>query len=589
MTTILAPTRASTTNKITLHSRLDDAVNRTLRSGDWAHSRATDNQFHSQTASRSALIGFRGLQSPPTVSILEGRVAMSQARVQEKDAKAHSRAKSGPREAGKENHIVNGWSEAAMKRKALDYEEDIEGFQFSRTSRSKKPRPSPEPLPKDRAPQKVATQGRWEKGKAIKSGDRASLAPDTPNGQDTRRRSKRLASDEPERPSSSRRKLQLPDSTEDQPMTKKGKSARTKASEMRPQVIEDIEERATPQPPAEIKVALPFADTPVIQRNKDMRQERGRGKRRSSFGMRGRRASSLIDSGASNALPHDKVDTADFYKHIESEDLSEPRRMRQLLTWCATRAIGEKPSGSRSEDESAKLAARVIQEEILKELSNRSELSDWSNREETASPAVVVKKPNPKNIQNAEKIKELEEHILRQRAVGCLMLRTEKKQQSESEPQPSPIDSSLLDPSQQSLLDLTQAPIFPPQPHSQPFVPSDLQTPLDTSDPVLSLTTHLSSLSSSLAPILDSFAAGIHHLELYRSAADNVAGGVLRACAKRLEERDLRASEKSYVFREVKSEGEEGEGGGGGRIVKTEIEREDLRPVLGALSRLERR
>jgi kinetochore protein Mis13/DSN1 len=61
------------------------------------------------------------------------------------------------------------------------------------------------------------------------------------------------------------------------------------------------------------------------------------------------------------ALPHHEVDTADFYKHIESEGLSEPRRMRQLLTWCATRAMGAKPSGSRSEDESARLAGRILQ------------------------------------------------------------------------------------------------------------------------------------------------------------------------------------------------------------------------------------
>ena len=57
-----------------------------------------------------------------------------------------------------------------------------------------------------------------------------------------------------------------------------------------------------------------------------------------------------------SALPHREVETADFYKHIESEGLTEPRRMRQLLIWCGTRAMGEKPLGSRSEDESARLA-----------------------------------------------------------------------------------------------------------------------------------------------------------------------------------------------------------------------------------------
>jgi len=118
------------------------------------------------------------------------------------------------------------------------------------------------------------------------------------------------------------------------------------------------------------KIALPFADTPVIRRNKEMRKTNNA--RRSSLGLRGRRASSLIDTGKSNgkrslpseayamadideALPHDEVESAEFYKHIESEGLSEPRRMKQLLTWCGTRALGEKPSFS-SEDSGARLA-----------------------------------------------------------------------------------------------------------------------------------------------------------------------------------------------------------------------------------------
>jgi kinetochore protein Mis13/DSN1 len=120
------------------------------------------------------------------------------------------------------------------------------------------------------------------------------------------------------------------------------------------------------------KIALPFADTPVIMRNKEMRKTSADGRRRSSSIMRGRRASSLIDSGTSNgeldatapdsnneaegylALPHSEVETADFYKHIH-QDLTEPRRMRQLLVWCGTRALPERPSGS-AEDVNAILA-----------------------------------------------------------------------------------------------------------------------------------------------------------------------------------------------------------------------------------------
>lgn len=53
------------------------------------------------------------------------------------------------------------------------------------------------------------------------------------------------------------------------------------------------------------KIALPFADTPRIQRNKDMRKTNAA--RRSSLGLRGRRASSLIDSGKSTGNTNSKT------------------------------------------------------------------------------------------------------------------------------------------------------------------------------------------------------------------------------------------------------------------------------------------
>lgn len=43
------------------------------------------------------------------------------------------------------------------------------------------------------------------------------------------------------------------------------------------------------------KVVLPMSDTPIIRRNQQLRK--GQGNRRSSVGMRGRRASSLMDTG----------------------------------------------------------------------------------------------------------------------------------------------------------------------------------------------------------------------------------------------------------------------------------------------------
>jgi len=55
-------------------------------------------------------------------------------------------------------------------------------------------------------------------------------------------------------------------------------------------------------------------------------------------------ARKLWNTDGAAALPHSEVETLDFYKHI-NQDLMEPRRMKQLLVWCGTRALPEKPSG----------------------------------------------------------------------------------------------------------------------------------------------------------------------------------------------------------------------------------------------------
>ena len=65
-----------------------------------------------------------------------------------------------------------------------------------------------------------------------------------------------------------------------------------------------------------------------------------------------------VDTDSTTAMPHDEVESSEFYKHIASDGLSEPRRMKQLLTWCATRAMGEKPVFS-TEDGNARLAGIV--------------------------------------------------------------------------------------------------------------------------------------------------------------------------------------------------------------------------------------
>jgi len=172
-------------------------------------------------------------------------------------------------------------------------------------------------------------------------------------------------------------------------------------------------------------IALPFSDTPVINRNKELRKK-GTGARRSSLGLRGRRASSLIDNGHS-AIPHREVETNEFYKHIEADGLSEPRRMKQLLTWTGERALGERPSHGdpdsaaalagehfwkRIDGQELIISARVIKESLLKDFANKSEFSDWFNREDTA-PTKVVKKPNPRNVEIEANLAGLEARIKR--------------------------------------------------------------------------------------------------------------------------------------------------------------------------------
>ncbi len=68
----------------------------------------------------------------------------------------------------------------------------------------------------------------------------------------------------------------------------------------------------------------------------------------------------------------------DFYKYIE-QSLPEPRRMKQLLTWCGSRALPEKPAGD-VKDTNAIMAARAIQQELIDDFANKPDLSDWFSR-----------------------------------------------------------------------------------------------------------------------------------------------------------------------------------------------------------------
>ncbi|KGO42515.1 Mtw1 kinetochore complex, DSN1 [Penicillium expansum] len=475
------------------------------------------------------------------------------------------------------------------KRPAVAYEEDAEGFQFSLLP-SKKPRPSIEAVPEnprsdvENAPPKSTPKRGRPRKKQRDDETPSSAVPakgksvELPSRRPTRGPAQTTHTEPESQPTNTIRSSRARNSPEHQPETKKPKKAeRPPKAKQQVQVSESNGYNSPAQPPEGTKVALPVADTPVIQRNKEFRGGKG------DKSDKGRRRSSLT-------LPHREVGTADFYKHIADDGIPEPRRMRQLLIWCATRAIGEKPSGgSNSDDQSARLAARVIQEELLQDFSSNSELSNWLGREDLNPPAVVVKKPNPRNVQNTEKIKELEEHIqklhkerqslnalLRQPAIPNVKAKPQSdNQQKDKQPsrksQREEIDPSLLDPSQQAILESLNP---SSQPEGESSTPSSTRPPITPS----AVSAQLSRITSGLAPTLDAFAAGVHDIELYRASADNVSSRILRICSQRLEERDTQNTQRRLAM----------EGNDDKHPPPTRI-KEDLGLILGALSRVERR
>jgi kinetochore protein Mis13/DSN1 len=93
------------------------------------------------------------------------------------------------------------------------------------------------------------------------------------------------------------------------------------------------------------------------------------------------------------ALPHPDVAHEDFYKHIKA-DLPEPVRMKQLLVWCARRALDEQKAKYANTDSSNAAAigiqsllreidyvARVIEEEVLRDLIENRISASWYHRQ----------------------------------------------------------------------------------------------------------------------------------------------------------------------------------------------------------------
>ncbi|POR38651.1 Kinetochore protein mis13 [Tolypocladium paradoxum] len=296
-------------------------------------------------------------------------------------------------------------------------------------------------------------------------------------------------------------------------------------------VVEEAEEEdQSPQQRAPVesaKITLPMSDTPIINRNKEMRKK-GNSNRRSSLGSRGRRASSLIENGQT-AIPHREVDPMDFYKHIEAEGLPEPRRMKQLLMWCGERALSEKPPLG-TPNANAILGARAIQDQLLKDFASRSEFSDWFSRDDDGAKPKVVLKPNPRNIELDEKMASLEGKIKRLQEERKAWLAMRRKPPPEQRPLFSPDETDQITLPDFDLLDEDEGKIrgyLADEANS--FVALGSKTEA-----------RLRKIQSSLEFEVDQLADNVHKLEQRVLVGGKEADQVLRISSVRLREREQR-------------------------------------------------
>lgn len=231
----------------------------------------------------------------------------------------------------------------------LDYDEDDDGFLFNRVKKQKpaaKEAEETQPAlcaqsaaPRSDSLNSKTVQPVLDESKAVERKRRKRLSFSTPNAKADPdvRRSKRLSRENVERDKSpipkpdtttkpKRASSKPADQKRSSPVKAKGRPPKvpvvhilkppdSQSQSLPPPNSQPISSpEPQPEPPSKsetlptqeeghsaTKIALPFADTPVIKRNKAMREGKsGKGERRSSLGLRGRRASSLIETGNSN-------------------------------------------------------------------------------------------------------------------------------------------------------------------------------------------------------------------------------------------------------------------------------------------------
>ncbi|RPB07411.1 hypothetical protein P167DRAFT_414417 [Morchella conica CCBAS932] len=238
------------------------------------------------------------------------------------------------------------------------------------------------------------------------------------------------------------------------------------------------------------------------------------------------------------AEPHPSIAHEEYYKHIHDE-LLEPQRMKQLLAWCGRKALT--PKDGKVGDATAAAVARIIEEEVLSDVLSNPGLSSWFNREDS-QPSTVIKKPNPRNIDNLAKVEAIEaslKKLLAEKATWRSLLKTDVK--ATLSLAGGPDMNKLLQPSESA---------FASSSRSQ--------------DLLAEARSLVKQHSGEIEFQVDQLADGIHKLDHYGKAADRLAGRILED------------AEAALAVREAKVRVEAGTG------------KLPLMEVLRSLARLER-
>ncbi|BEJ04958.1 hypothetical protein CcaverHIS641_0207750 [Cutaneotrichosporon cavernicola] len=150
-------------------------------------------------------------------------------------------------------------------------------------------------------------------------------------------------------------------------------------------------------------VPLPPTDTPVIMRNRHLRDTVSR---RSSMGFRGGRSSSSFDKGEPS-YPHSTISHTQFYRHLPPER-PEPQKTAWLISWCGKRALEERIDATHRKGreraakpdmfEIDKLLGDIMDGFSFQLAQGRVDTNVFAPPGESGSSMPI--KPHPRNVQN---------------------------------------------------------------------------------------------------------------------------------------------------------------------------------------------